>query len=114
MKKDEIIRRLDAGEAVSDAEWAFLMRTGKKGKLPTAERTGSTQFTLRLPTTLLDQITEAAHARGSSTGELMRELMETSLALGFDVSPALIARVLARLLESPDLARAAKGKAPTN
>lgn len=95
---------------ISDEEGERLWSRGVPVTPERGPRPNSTQFTLRLPSDLFRDVAERAHALGKSTGELMRELMEEGLALRAEATPALAARVLARLLERmpDDVKRAAQ------
>lgn len=68
------------------------------------EGEGTSVLSIRMPRSLLRELTVAARNEGSPPGSYARELLEQSLVLSDNVvSPAITARVLARLLESlPD------------
>lgn len=66
----------------------------------------SAVLSVRLPRQVLKDLTLAARRQGKGPGTLARELVEQGLALQLSPSPALIARVLTRFLESaPELER---------
>lgn len=114
LSKRKLWEKLEAEEELSEEEWHVLFE-GSEALAPHRRPSGSSQFTLRLPSPLFYEISVRARSEGKPTGQLMRELMEHGLALRAESTPVLAARVLARLLERmpEDVKRAAQASDET-